>query len=507
MDGDDGDSYYDDRNTEAGTNLARSDVMVSPIYYIGAVSNGDFSVIPSQPFVPLDIPVANGTKSVKIGDVRFAGSIDLDGDPRVFESCKALLLGSNLSTSIDCLVKTYETMGWALAKLSKDAVGAFIRHEHMDVPVVDDVHKYDDIAVDVYNSIVTGEKTVNSIAKEFSLSYQKVYGWLRAIKQKKELVPLYRNRIPAVRLPSYKDVKKLLDSAYLKKGCVSRSWREFCVLLKNAYPSVGGLSDKSIENRCRPLYRLRSMKPKTARQGRVALEQLALEITQGLLLCRVISKSENHVLFMDQSSFEYDGRRHVVIGGFDHRPHVTLQRPRSIHMYGACTMDGLFACRFSDSSSTAQMAADFVSVVCDEYCRVHNCPVVYVYIDNVRYQHTRVFKSALRSCGGFPFYGVRGSPFLNIIEDYFLYIKQVVKAGNPTNNNEYFRYMKDGVQTVSVRRSKLIHKRLFDNVIERVQRYRSLTGDVDIPAGVKMFKINSSVLRLNNSLGEGDKLN
>lgn len=493
----DDDSYYDDRVTEAGTRFGGSVANVSPVYYVESISVGDFSVIPSQEFIPQVIRRVNGKKSVKIGSIKFDGSIDLDGDPKSFDACSNLLLGANLSDNIDIIVGMYEKMGWAIAKLSADAVSAYLRDEYVDVPVVADDEKFDDLAIDVYNSIVDGEKTVRSIANEFNLSYQQVSGWLKRVQSKGELVPLRRNRVPAVKFPSYKSIKKMLDGAYVKKGNVARSWREFCGMLKDAYPSIGVLSDKSIENRCRPMYRLRSMKPKTARQGRLVLEQLRLEVVQGLLLCRILSKPENHVLFIDQSSFEYDSRRYAVLGGTEHRPHVVLQRPRCIHLYAACSKDGLFACRFSDNSSTSEMAASFVSDVCDRYCQTTGCDVVYVYIDNVRYQHTRVFKDAIKSSRGFPFYGIRGSPFLNIIEDYFLFIKQTIKLGRPKNNNEYFYHMKLGIESVSARKSEMIYKRLFDNVLERIQRYRDLVNDDSMPKGIKRFRIISDVLRLN----------
>lgn len=483
--------FDDDVETRASTKHLPPKFLVTPTYYRDDIEGGNCHPEPHDDFVPLELRGRYDPPTVTFAGHQIFGVIDLENDRELFDLFKSVVADDNIEASVDIIVQFYSDRCWELCRLSSDLVRAILSDDHVDVPVVDREAEFGgvDIAEDVFRDITHEHMKVKDIAKKYEMTYQKIYSWLREVTQCKQLVPLYRKR-PKKRLPSYTEVRRLIDDAYKSKGYVASGWNQFVDMLTEKFPYLKSLSKKTVSNKSRRLYGLRSMRPKTSRQGKTVMQQLALESLQGLVLCRMLAGGTSHVLFIDQTSFQYDRRSYKFVGGSGLHPHVITEKSQYVHMYSACDKDGLYAIVFSNSSADSMFSSRFVYDVVSQYRKDKNIDHVYVYVDNVAYQQTRVFRRHVYAAGGCLFYGVRGSPFLNLIEDYFCFIKSHIRQRSPNNPGEYFNAICSGLAVVNHQRSNLILKRLFDNVLERVQKYRNLNRKDGAVPNLRQFRVD-----------------
>jgi DDE superfamily endonuclease len=467
------DPEWDDE--EATRNTTKSDVKtisLSSIHY----RDGIFLKIPA---IKLDISVdlKNRTPQpskkrvplvFKLNGYQFPEDIDLTLNKPLVEDMENLLGVKDQLKFQETVAEYYKLKDWPLIRVSPGFVDALFNPE--ESVLVPKENNNVDIGVEALEDILGGTD-LKSISAKYSISYNRLHSWKKRVILSQQYSPLYLEKPKINKFPNLYELRSFLTESYRSSGCLARSWKDFCAKIQKRFPSLETLQPKTIQNKFRTTYRLRSMKPKSCRNGVGVVEQKRLEVVMGGFL-HVLHKTDGvPLLYFDQVAFEYDSRVLYYIGTSQYPPHAVLKPSKTLYMLAVCDLDGLYAVQFSYSSANSVIAGDFLRSVAGKYSS-GNCMV---YLDNAAYQTSKEFKKRLVDTSIKLVYGVRGAPYLNIIENYFAHLKSIVKAALPVDDKTYLSALLAALNSVNSR-SSIILKKFYDDYIKIVQLYYSMTS-------------------------------
>lgn len=404
----------------------------------------------------------------KLNGYQFPEDIDISLNKPLVDDMEGLFGVKDQLKFQETIAEYYKLKGWPLIRVSPGFVDALFNPE--DSVLVPKENKSVDIGQEALDDILKGVD-LKSISAKYSISYNRLHAWKKKIILSQQYSPLYLEKPKTNKFPNIYELRKFLTESYRSSGCLARSWKDFCSKIQQKFPAMGTLQPKTIQNKFRTTYKLRSMKPKSCRNGVGVVEQKRLEVIMGSFL-HVLHKTDGvPLLYFDQVAFEYDSRVLYYIGTSQYPPHAVLKPSKTLYMLAVCDLDGLYAVQFSDSSANSITAGDFLRDVVLKYSS-GNCMV---YLDNAAYQTSKEFKKRLVDTNVKLIYGVRGAPYLNIIENYFAHLKSIVKSALPVDDKTYLSALLSALNSVNSR-SSIVLKKFYDDYIKISQLYYSMTS-------------------------------
>lgn len=227
------------------------------------------------------------------------------------------------------------------------------------------------------------------------------------------------------RFPSPEEIKIFIHQLYYEKGSISLDWGLLCCNLKNRFPYLNKYKNKTLSNRFREHCGIKAInnkrKPKTADVGGYNQRQIFI----GSLIARGLLEDPKGIVFFDETIYSSGNHKKTSLGTRNLTP-IRYNRPvKSIHALVMFRIDNEVAIQFATTPSNTEVVINFFKEAVPYFMeRKQTGHRLVVVLDNVRYQKTKAFKKIAKDLGVDLLYTVPTSPFLNLIEDFFLKVKK-----------------------------------------------------------------------------------
>lgn len=294
----------------------------------------------------------------------------------------------------------------------------------------------------------------NTIAKKLKIPNSKVSEVLKCVIEKKEL-PYYSqhtNRL-IFKPPPISELRVFLESQWAESGCISTNWKTFLPKFRERFPHLSRFKDKTLSNHLRKLMGIRSMVDKRLQTKSTPVEFLTKQLALGLILTKLHFAHEK-VIYFDQSSIQLGSFKKSSLGTTQLAPlRATPNFPETIFFISAITMDGFVAIQFlKNNATTSNIVQSFIIQVMNQLQKTNkdNTTSWFLVMDNAGYHKTADIKEL---CTVFPLhiiYTVPCSPFLNLIEDFFLGVKKVFKSQHYEESRQAIELLCRGIKETIV---------------------------------------------------------
>lgn len=474
--------YIDDRTTQLNTNKSEKQRkrFQSDIYFkqditptLSTVMDKELPPKPKIQYKP------RKTFTLKNKNIEH---IDIETDMETFNQIYNDVFkidGSELETAI---VDYYEARKWPLVRIATSGMRAeFMEHEAY-VPQIREI-TWENQAVIREKEIIAyiathRENNVEQNARELGIKPEDIEAIADALRRTgKTPTQLNKPKRKRLRIPSKNQIQDMLNDAYKQKGYIAKSWKDFSSMLQKRYPIKEGddVNKKTLLNKIQKEYGLRSMRPKR----RPFKPTMKRHLQNQLVLAGYIFKqhmANKDVLYFDQTTFQYTSEETMLLGSTDYTPMVTLAKSAPFHMLAIYTIKGIYAIQFLTNSSNTEEASNFIEQVINKYKIEHSLNQVQILMDNAQYQSTSQFRSRVIAAGGLIIYSIRQTPWINIIEDFFLAIKSILKRTYGQDTTEYRQAVASAIYQASSIDTSWILRKFMNNLLLVIQEYRADIG-------------------------------
>lgn len=282
------------------------------------------------------------------------------------------------------------------------------------------------------------------------------------------------------RLPPRAELENFFEQEWSQKGFVGESWREVLIAFKDRFPSYSsGFKDKTILNHLIKGTPLRSMQNKQI-QARTSPKAF---LTKQLALVYTIIKlhfAKETIIYFDQSSVQMGSFKSKSIGTSRLKPLAQIPHmPTSILFQTAITIDGFIGIEFFKNQMTSSTHVKrFLLSMVKKLREIEGDPKkpYYFVLDNAGYHKTTELKSICKEHNIYLLYTVPCSPFMNLIEDFFLKAKSVIRRLAYTSENDVLEGLARGVSLAVNSGFDWLMRKHIGIVYEKLALFRNLTN-------------------------------
>lgn len=283
--------------------------------------------------------------------------------------------------------------------------------------------------------LLTGDNiSLSKAAKKFSYSYSKAWQIYYA-----HFNPKTKSRVPIAAALTTVDAKTFFAKQYFKNNYVAMNWNDLTSALKNTHPILKEYKNKTIENELRKRTNLRaiSIKRKPANSDSRSLLQRQLLVGSDIL--HLLDQKEL-VCFFDETVISEKNFKKTAIGNSTLMPIVPNYSISKIHILTMFSLHGKVAIQLSSKPNTSATIVEFFKQVIPRFLNRQSMKKVVVVLDNAAVQKTAEFKGLVQQMPMNLLYNIPCSPFLNMVEDFFLKIKSGFK-------NHYYQNKENCLQS------------------------------------------------------------
>lgn len=214
---------------------------------------------------------------------------------------------------------------------------------------------------------------------------------------------------------------------YLNNDYISKDWRELTNSMKMAFPILQSFKDKTIQNELRKRTSLRaiSIKRKPAKADTRALLQRQL-LVGNVILNHIDQKQP--LFFFDETIISEKNFKKTAIGTTVMVPFVPNYTISKLHIIVLFSLQGQVALQISSEPNTSATITDFFRRAIPRLLDRKLAKKITVVLDNAAVQKTSEFKALVKTLPINLLYNIPCSPYLNLIEDFFMQIKTGFKA-------------------------------------------------------------------------------
>ena len=266
------------------------------------------------------------------------------------------------------------------------------------------------------------EASLGHAAKKFSLSYNKAWRMLGDLMTpktgKRDLVS---NSFSAV------DLQPFINQRYFANNYVAKDWRELVQDVKTEFPILQNYSDKTIQKEIRNRTNLRaiSIKRRPANSNTRALLQRQLLVASDIVN---LIETKTPLCFFDETVISEKNFKKTAIGNSTLIPLVPNYTISKVHLLVLFSLSGQVAVQISSMPNTSAATVDFFKQAVPRFLDRTLMQKLVVVLDNASVQKTAEFKSLVQELPLNLLYNIPCSPFLNLVEDFFLQIKAGFKT-------------------------------------------------------------------------------
>jgi transposase len=194
---------------------------------------------------------------------------------------------------------------------------------------------------------------------------------------------------------------------------------------------------------------------------------------------RCLSREIGHdnIFFLDEVGFNVSMRitRGRSFKGEKAVKVVPALRTRNISICCTMSKNGTF---FYKKQTCPFNTSTFISYIDELLEKLRECDIrrAIIMMDNVRFHHVASIKDKIISAGHIPDYIPPYSPFLSPIENMFAQWKQLVKRGNPMNENDLLGIIDSSFREISSQHCENYYNHML-NVLEKCFKRQAIDNE------------------------------
>lgn len=231
-------------------------------------------------------------------------------------------------------------------------------------------------------------------------------------------------------LPPAHAITTVLSQLYSRSGKLSGDWEELIAEMRLRFPELRQFASSTIANHLRKKMSIRLMRHK-----RIAYKQEVSEyVHRQLCLANIMTMmlaEEVPILYFDQTTINIESFKCKSIGTTQFPPlHKHEFQHLGIHILTLFSLSGFFFFRVARNSANSEEVVQFLSECLDRLfvSRDTGSSGYMVFLDNAMYHRTKKVKDLTDKYPIRLIYSIPHSPFLNLVEDFFLELKRGVRA-------------------------------------------------------------------------------
>jgi hypothetical protein len=481
--------------------------MRSKVYFREELKVG-FEIKLSEESTITKKPKASKSKKVfKLRDIS-VDHIDIEQDPYVRDAIYEEVFKQEGDVLEKELVDFYEERDWRLIRISSGLIKGLFQEAEIHIPDIAEI-SWVQAEVEKEKRLLdyieqNPSEQIDTVIEKLGITKEYTDAIARSVALKGKL-PSEINKPKRKRLsiPSKRQIQSMLDEAYKEKGYIAKSWSDFTSMLLKRHPIKEGeqVNMKTLQNKMREEYKLRSMKPKRKPMKISMQEHIKNQLILGGYLFKQMKTGRN-VLYFDQTTFQTQSDDVLFLGATDMKPMITLTKSAAIHMLAIYSAEGIVSVMFLNNSCNSEEAAFALETTLEVYLPKINQTQCIVLLDNARYQTTTTFRKRAEEAGAALIYSIRQTPWINIIEDFFLALKSFMR--NQKNDQE--RSIKEEVQKALVQiegsDASWIVRKFTNNLLQTLQHHRRHIGKLDD----KTWRYISSKTKISKALARTNEI-
>lgn len=230
-------------------------------------------------------------------------------------------------------------------------------------------------------------------------------------------------------MPPLVETKTFLSNRHITKGYIADNWAALVKDFRDRF-TIRGFKDKTIIAHLRKALKLKSMIPDRQQNKSSSLTNIQKQICVGSAIGRILNKKEK-ILFFDQSTIMAENFKNKVIGSREFVPGKYIKFGiTGISFLSIISPTGFTACQFRNRGADADDVHFFLTQVLNKLCS--ETPKEewgwFLVLDNASIHRGVLVKDLVSQYPINIIYTIPSSPFLNIIEDFFLSVKRNLRT-------------------------------------------------------------------------------
>jgi hypothetical protein len=256
---------------------------------------------------------------------------------------------------------------------------------------------------------------------------------------------------PRIILPPAREAYEFFRDRYMLNGEIAPSWNDLAIEFEHTfnipYNEDRPFTTKAIINKMRKTYKLKSLKIR----GRKSQEPPFVFLIRQLCVCRclvsLLHQDTDLVVFFDQTSVDPSCRPRTAIGTREMVPLAANTVPWGpVYLLAAVTKEGRGVFQFSREHATEMTTIPFLHHAVAYFESIFPGRPISIVLDNGPYQKTAAVRRSMQQLGVTLFYNVPRSPFCNLIEDFFLHIKQTFRYVAAATQQDALNILVDNIR-------------------------------------------------------------
>lgn len=398
---------------------------------------------------------ANFSKVFDLSDER--GVVDISNDAEHFEIFRKSLVENNrlsdLKKKIDEMLTMYGDDQIIADEVQHVFKSFYPQWEHTKDRIVPESiteHQKKTLRnARIMNDIQEANLNSRELSKKYKTSLSTISQLRKRVRKGDFNEPVSSQAVRAIILPPRSQLKELVGRRYSRDGFVASNWFELITAIKQEFPYLQQYKDNSLEKQIRKVLGIRALQ-NNRKQYKPTFKDFMLKQTLvGFLTVNLLYGREK-VLFFDQSSVVPGGFKSTSLGD-------NMLKPFRGHQYGMPNLNflaaidvlnGTTAVRVSKYSARSDDVVNFITEVITHLCS--KTPKAewgwHIVLDNAGYQKTAAFKNLVNKLPINIIYNVPSSPFLNLIEDFFLSVKHEFRDQYYTSRHQAIQSLSAGLR-------------------------------------------------------------
>lgn len=213
-------------------------------------------------------------------------------------------------------------------------------------------------------------------------------------------------------------------------GGVGTSWNELCTHLKFAFPSLRDYSNSHISNLLRSKTPIRSLVAKQTSMKLKPMENIKKQLIVASFIVKILLE-EHPILFFDETILSSSNFKKTALGSKVFVPLRKNYTRKSIRFLTIFGLDGTLGIQVTDKDTDSKDIVRFfqsaIPKIQSQLPDHDKNKRIVVFLDNARVQKTKKFQDLVKKLPIVIFYNIPCSPWINMIEDFFLIMKRPFK--------------------------------------------------------------------------------
>ena len=239
--------------------------------------------------------------------------------------------------------------------------------------------------------------------------------------------PKVKRNAKVVQYLSSINLKGFVRDRYLANNAVAHTWHDLCTEIKDKFKILEDVKEKTLINNLRKHTTLRAVNIKRKPFNSNSKGLLQRQLLVGCTILRLLDEGAQ-IWFFDETVISEKNFKKTAIGTSSMIPLVPNYTITKINLLVLFNIRGDVVVQIASRPNTSYATTNFFRQAIPKIVDTEKKEKIIVVLDNAAVQKTKEFKGLVEVLPLNLLYNIPCSPFLNLVEDFFLEIKKHFKT-------------------------------------------------------------------------------